>query len=231
MLPNFINLLIPTPVTSNPSLFSWFSEDIYVLLIRLGINLAFLTIIIRFLYYPKTKRKDYLFTYYLIGLITFFLCFGLKKLDIDTGMGLGLFAIFGIIRYRTDAIEIKEMTYLFLIIGISVVNALLATQLDKNVSQINLLEIGLINLIVVIVTFVLEYLWLVKHETRKTINYERIDLITPENYELMKADLTTRTGLAINRFEIGKIDFLNDTAQVRIYYYADDQALSDYHVS
>ena len=83
----------------------------------------------------------------------------------------------------------------------------------------------------VLVTFVLEYLWLVKHETRKTINYERIDLITPENYELMKTDLITRTGLAINRFEIGKIDFLNDTAQVRIYYYADDQALSDYHVS
>ena len=170
MLPNFINLLIPTPVTSNPSLFTWFSEDIYVLLIRLGINLAFLTIIIRFLYYPKTKRKDYLFTYYLIGLITFFLCFGLKKLDIDTGMGLGLFAIFGIIRYRTDAIEIKEMTYLFLIIGISVVNALLATQIDKNVYQINLIEIGLINSIIVIVTFVLEYIWLVKHETRKTIN-------------------------------------------------------------
>ena len=146
-------------------------------------------------------------------------------------MGLGLFAIFGIIRYRTDAIEIKEMTYLFLIIGVSVVNALLATQIDKNVYQINLIEIGLINSIVVIVTFVLEYLWLVKHETRKTINYERIDLITPENYELMKADLITRTGLAINRFEIGKIDFLNDTAQVRIYYYAGDQALSDYHVS
>jgi hypothetical protein len=89
---------------------SWFDEDFYSLILRLIINLVFLTIVIRFLYYPITKRKDYLFTYYLIGIITFFLCFGLKKLDIDTGMGLGLFAIFGIIRYRTDAIEIKEMT-------------------------------------------------------------------------------------------------------------------------
>ena len=108
----------------------WFDEDFYLLLIRLCVNIVFITILIRFLYYQKTKRKDYLFTYYLIGTITFFLCFGLKKLDIDTGMGLGLFAIFGIIRYRTDAIEIKEMTYLFLIIGLSVVNALASNQLS-----------------------------------------------------------------------------------------------------
>lgn len=203
---------------------TWFNNDFYTLLMRLLINLTFLTIIIRFLYYSKTKRKDYLFTYYLIGTITFFLCFGLKKLDIDTGMGLGLFAIFGIIRYRTDAIEIKEMTYLFLIIGISVVNALAS-------NQVSISEMALINVTVVIMTYILEYKWLVKHETRKTINYERIDLIIPEKYEAMKSDLEKRTGLAINRVEVGKIDFLNDTAQVRIYYYADEQTFSDYHVS
>jgi len=201
-----------------------FSEDIYTLLFRLGINLFFITIIIRYLYYPITKRKDYLFTYYLIGIITFFLCFALKKLDIDTGMGLGLFAIFGIIRYRTDAIEIKEMTYLFLIIGLSVVNSLASR-------QISVVELGTINVTVVVLLYGLEYLWLVKHLTRKTINYERIDLITPDKYEEMKLDIETRTGLAINRVEIGKIDFLNDTAQVRIFYYADEQSLSDYHNS
>ncbi|NBR14699.1 MAG: DUF4956 domain-containing protein [Flavobacteriales bacterium] len=203
---------------------TWFSDDFYVLVLRLLINLVFLTIIIRFLYYSRTKRKDYLFTYYLIGTITFFLCFGLKKLDIDTGMGLGLFAIFGIIRYRTDAIEIKEMTYLFLIIGVSVVNALAS-------NQVSISEVAVINFTVVIMTFVLEYLWLMKHETRKTINYERIDLITPDKHEEMKADLEKRTGLVINRVEVGKIDFLNDTAQVRIFYYANEQELSDYHVS
>jgi hypothetical protein len=184
---------------------------------------VFITILIRFLYYAKTKRKDYLFTYYLIGTITFFLCFGLKKLDIDTGMGLGLFAIFGIIRYRTDAIEIKEMTYLFLIIGLSVVNALASNQLS-------IAEMALINVFMVVLTYVLEFLWLMKHETRKTINYERIDLITPDKASEMKGDIEGRTGLSINRFEIGKIDFLNDTAQVRIFYYAEEQEFSDYHV-
>lgn len=198
-----------------------FSTDVYVLLIRLAVNLLVLTVLIRYLYYPKTKRKDYLFTYFLIGMITFFLCFGLKKLDIDTGMGLGLFAIFGIIRYRTDAIEIKEMTYLFLIIGVSVVNALAS-------NQISIAEMAIINVTVIALTFGLENMWLVKHETRKTINYERIDLIVPEKYEEMKADLELRTGLLINRIEVGKIDFLSDTAQVRIFYYADDQTLSDY---
>ncbi|MEY3437845.1 MAG: hypothetical protein RL265_430 [Bacteroidota bacterium] len=201
-----------------------FSEDAYILLLRLLVNMTFLTILIRYLYYPKTKRKDYLFTYYLIGTITFFLCFGLKKLDIDTGMGLGLFAIFGIIRYRTDAIEIKEMTYLFLIIGVSVVNSLAS-------NNISIAEMAIINITVVLLTFGLENLWLVKHETRKTINYERIDLIVPEKYDTMKADIEKRTGIAINRFEIGKIDFLTDTAQVRIFYFADDQSFSDYSAS
>jgi len=203
---------------------NWVSSDFYNLIIKFGFNLLFLTIIIRFLYYSKTKRKDYLFTYYLIGTITFFLCFGLKKFGIDTGMGLGLFAIFGIIRYRTDAIEIKEMTYLFLIIGVSVVNALINGSMSVG-------EVLLINVSVVVITYVLEFMWLMKHETRKTINYERIDLILPEKYEEMKADLQNRTGLNINRFDIGKIDFLNDTALVRIYYFADEQAFSDYSES
>ncbi len=195
---------------------SWFDDDFYRLLIRLGINLVFLTIIIRYLYYSKSKRKDYLFTYYLIGTITFFLCFGLKKLDIDTGMGLGLFAIFGIIRYRTDAIEIKEMTYLFLVIGLSVVNSLASY-------QISLAEMAVINVFVVILTFLLEFVFLMKHETRKSITYERIDLIVPEKHTELKEDLEQRTGLQINRFEIGRVDFLNDTAQIKVFFYADDQ--------
>ncbi|MCF8415137.1 MAG: DUF4956 domain-containing protein [Crocinitomicaceae bacterium] len=216
-----LDFILPLVKTEKNLSFQLFSNDAIVLLIRLAVNMTFLTILIRYLYYPKTKRKDYLFTYYLIGTITFFLCFGLKKLDIDTGMGLGLFAIFGIIRYRTDAIEIKEMTYLFLIIGISVVNSLAS-------NQISLAEMAIINLTVIFLTYGLENLWLVKHETRKTVNYERIDLIVPEKYEEMKADLEKRTGLTLNRFEVGKIDFLSDTAQIRIFYYSDDQEFSDY---
>jgi hypothetical protein len=161
-------------------------------------------------------------------MITFFLCFSLKKLDIDTGMGLGLFAIFGIIRYRTDAIEIKEMTYLFLVIGLSVVNAMLATEITKDVYQINLFELGLINIAIVVMLYVLEYLWLVKHETRKIITYDRIDLITSDKYEEMKEDLEKRTGLKINRIEIGKVDFLRDVAFVQIFYYSSEQAFSNF---
>src|SRR6218665_3986078 len=195
----------------------WIDQDFDNLLVRLGINLVVMTVFIRFLYYPKTKRKDYLFTYYLIGMITFFLCFSLRKLDIDTGMGLGLFAIFGILRYRTESIEIKEMTYLFLIIGISVMNSLSS-------SKITLSEIILINGVLVFLTYGLENLWLLKHETRKIIQYERIDLITPDKYEEMLADVSERTGIKINRIEVGKIDFLRDTAQLRIFYYGHEQS-------
>lgn len=191
--------------------------DFNDLLFRLVVNAVILTILIRFLYYPKSKRKDYLFTYYLIGMITFFLCFGLKKLDIDTGMGLGLFAIFGILRYRTEGIEIKEMTYLFLVIGVSVLNALSS-------NKISLAEMGLINLVMVLLTYGLENLWLLKHETRKVIQYERIDLIKPEKYDEMLADVQERTGLKINRIEIGKIDFVRDTAQLLIFYDGDIQS-------
>jgi hypothetical protein len=219
-----LSTFLPLGKANNEIGVTLFSEDAYVLLLRLAVNILVLTVLIRYLYYSKTKRKDYLFTYYLIGTITFFLCFGLKKMDIDTGMGLGLFAIFGIIRYRTDAIEIKEMTYLFLIIGVSVVNSLAS-------NQISIVEMMIINVFVIVLTYILENLWLVKHETRKTVIYERIDLITTEKYEEMKTDLEKRTGIAINRFEIGKIDFLTDTAQVRIFYYADEQQFSDYSAS
>ena len=195
----------------------WFDDDFYKLLIRFAINILFLTVIIRCLYYPKSQRKDYLFTYFLIGTITFFLCFALAKLKIGTGMGLGLFAIFGIIRYRTDAIEIKEMTYLFLVIGLSVINSLAS-------KKISIIEIGAINTFAVLITFLLEFVFLLKHETRKSITYEKIDLIVPDKYEEMKADMELRTGLQINRFEVGKIDFLNDTAQVKIFFYEDEQS-------
>lgn len=195
---------------------SWWNEDFYPLFMRMIINLVVLTVLIRFMYYSKSRRKDYLFTYYLIGMITFFLCFGLKKLDIDTGMGLGLFAIFGILRYRTEGIEIKEMTYLFLVIGLSVINALAS-------NKISMAEMTLMNLVLIAITAGLEYLWLLKHESRKVILYDRIDLIQPENYQEMKADLEKRTGLKINRVEVGKIDFLRDVAQIRIFYDGDEQ--------
>ena len=192
---------------------TFFSPDLYELLIRFGVNMLFITIIIRYIYYRKTSNKDYLFTYYAISVISFMICFALKKLDIDTGMGLGLFAIFGIIRYRTDTVRIREMSYLFIAIGLSVINSLSG-------KQISILEIAFINGIVTLMVLGLEYWWLMKQETVKTILYEKIENIKPENYAALKADLEARTGLKITKVEVGKIDFLKDTAQVKIHYHA-----------
>lgn len=201
---------------------TWFDEDVYRLLMRLVINFFFITIIVRYFYYRITSRKDYLFTYYLMSFIIFFICYSLKKLDIDTGMGLGLFAIFSIIRYRTNQIAIKEMTYLFIVIGLSVVNALAS-------DNISMTELGIINFFMLGMTYFLEFVVLLKHETRKTILFENIKLVDISKQDELKAELERRTGLIINRVEVGKINFLDDTAQLRIFYYADEQAISDYN--
>ena len=193
-----------------------YDDDFIKLAFRFLINLLAILLIARTIYYPLAKRKDYLFTYIMISILVFFICFTLKKFELGLGMALGLFAIFGIIRYRTDPIPIKEMTYLFIVIGISVINALA----NKKMSYAELL---LTNSIIVFTTYGMERLWLLKHESRKVITYEKIDLIVPENHVLLKEDLEKRTGLKINRLEIGKINFLNDTAQIFIHYYADEQ--------
>ena len=195
---------------------TWFDSDFYTLILRLSINLLFLMVVIRYLYYPKAKRKDYLFTYFLIGFMTFFLCFGLKKLDIDTGMGLGLFAIFGIIRYRTNTIEIKEMTYLFIVIGLSVINSLAS-------NKISIAELIFINVSACLLTYLIEYVFLLRNESRKIILFEQIELIKSLNKAELKLNLEERTGLKINRIEIGKINYLNDTADIKIFYFEDDQ--------
>jgi len=187
-------------------------DDFYKMIFRFILNISFLTLIIRVLYYKNSKRKDYVFTFYMISIIVFFLCFTLKKYDLDIGMALGLFAIFGIIRYRTNPVEIKEMTYLFVVIGVSVINSLA----NKKMSYAELI-IG--NIIIVISIAIIERLWLLKHEVSKQVVYEIIDNIKPENYELLKSDLEGRTGLKLNKVTIGNVDFLKDTAVVTIYYY------------
>ncbi len=193
----------------------WDAKDFWRLIIKGVFNLAVVLLIVRYIYYPITKNKDYLFTYLLISLTVFLLCFLLDNVKLQLGFALGLFAIFGIIRYRTDPIPIKEMTYLFLVIGISVVNALA----NKKISYA---ELVFANLLIVFVTFGMERLWLLKHETRKNIIYEKIELIKPENETELLADLKERTGIDIIRYEIRRIDFLRDIANIRIFYYEDD---------
>ncbi len=189
-----------------------FDDDFYKMMFRFLINIGFLTIIIRFLYYQNSKRKDYLFTYYLISIIVFFLCFTLKKYELDLGMALGLFAIFGIIRYRTDPIEIKEMTYLFVVIGVSVINSLA----NKKMSYAEIIGA---NAIIVLVLTILERYWTLKHETIKSIVYDNLENIKPQNYSHLKSDLEERTGLNIHKISVGKIDFFKNVAQITIYYF------------
>lgn len=182
------------------------------LVIRFSLNLIVILILVRWLYFSTTRRKDYLFTYILISSIVFLLCFLLENVILQIGFALGLFAIFGIIRYRTDAIPIKEMTYLFLTIGISVINALAG-------STKSIMEILFTNIIIIALTYGLEKRWLLKHESSKNIIYEKIEMIKPENYNELIVDLQNRTGISkIDRIEIKEIDFLRDVCYIRIFY-------------
>jgi putative effector of murein hydrolase LrgA (UPF0299 family) len=191
-------------------------ENFLELLLRFILNTCVILILVRWLYYSTTRRKDYLFTYILIATIVFLLCFLLESVKLQIGFALGLFAIFGIIRYRTNAMPIKEMTYLFLIIGVSVINALTS-------SDTSLIDLLFSNIVIVFITCGLEKLWLLKHESSKTITYEKINLIKPEKNTELLADLRDRTGIKdIHRIETGKIDFLRDTCEITIFYYITD---------
>ena len=193
------------------------SKDFFKLIVKAAFNLAIILVIVRYIYYPITKNKDYLFTYLLISLTVFLLCILLDSVKIELAFALGLFAIFGIIRYRTDPIPIKEMTYLFLVIGVSVINALA----NKKISYS---ELVFANFMIIAVTFGLERIWLLRHETRKNVIYERIDLIGPEKRDELIKDLKERTGIDVVRVEIRRIDFLKDIAYLRIFYYENDNS-------
>ena len=182
------------------------------LILRFSLNLAVVLMLARWLYYSSTKRKDYLFSYILISSIVFMICFLLESVKLQVGFALGLFAIFGILRYRTDAIPIREMTYLFLVIGLSVINALTDT-------KSSLADILFVNFVIIFITWGFEKVWLLKHESSKIIVYEKIDLIKPHRHDELMADLCERTGISkIKRIETGKIDFLKDTCTITIFY-------------
>ena len=188
-----------------------FQDDALIqLLIRFGFNMLICWLIIRYFYYRKNGRREFLFTFTLFAVTIFMLIFLLDSVKLQIGMALGLFAIFGIIKYRTEQVSIREMTYLFVIIGISVINGLAMTISISEVVAANLIFVGAIAL--------LESKRFVQHTATKAILYERIELIKPELYAEMKADLEQRTGLEIIRFEVGHIDFLRDIAFVKIYY-------------
>ena len=188
-----------------------FDDDFYKMMLRFLLNLFFLTGIVKFIYYKHNQKREYLFTFYLIGIVVYFLCFTLKKYELDLGMALGLFAIFGIIRYRTLPLEVKEMTYLFVVIGVAVMNALS----NKKMSYA---EIIAANTIILLALFFLERYWARTETLSKEVIYEIIENIRPENHDQLKADLEKRLGVEILSFEIKNINFLKDVAKITVYY-------------
>ena len=192
--------------------------SIYDLGLGFIINLISSLIVVRVIYHLASQRRDFVFTFMLVSTSVFFLCSLLSSVDIGLGFALGLFAIFGIIRYRTDAIPIREMSYLFIVITLAVINAL-GPQSD----EFSWLIIASANGGIWALAFVLERLWFVKHLTTKMVVYDRIDLIKAGRREELKADLEERTGVIISSIEIGKIDLLRDTAMIRVHFYEDAQ--------
>lgn len=194
----------------------FYDNDILKLLFRYLINFIVVTAIVRLIYDKHAHSKDYLFTFFMLNTLTFFICFTLKKFDLGLGMALGLFAIFGILRYRTSTIPIKEMTYLFMVIGVGVINALANRKMSYT-------ELAFTNFCIIGLAAALENIPSLKRELRDTVIYERVDLIRPENHAELIADLQERTGLKLSRLELGKINFLRDTVAIEIYYCPDEQ--------
>jgi hypothetical protein len=186
-------------------------ETFLALLFRFSLNIIVTGTIIYFLYFKKTQRRDFLFTFFMVSTTIFLMIFLLESIKLQVGFALGLFAIFGILRYRTDTLPVREMTYLFAIIGISVINAL-------SNERITISELLMTNMLFVLMFWLLETTLFIRHYSTKLIIYEKIELIKPSRYNEMIEDLQQRTGLDIHRFEVGHIDFLKDIAFVKIYY-------------
>lgn len=187
------------------------AADFVELIIRFTFNTGLIFFVTHFLYAKNSTRKEFYFSYLAIGVVIFLLCFLLNSVKLELGFALGLFAIFGIIRYRTDTIPIKEMTYLFIIIGISVMNALS----NKKVSYTELI---FTNAALLFGLWLLEKRIASHREESIKMTFEKIELIHQDKSELLLEDLKERTGLDINRYEVHKIDFLRDVADITLYY-------------
>lgn len=197
------------------------SSDFGAMLVRLFICIVVNMIIVDRLYYKKSRRRDFYFTFMLISIAIFFLVFFMifvledMKAKTSIGIGIGLFGIFSIMRYRTDAMPVREMTYLFVIISLSVVNAIAAS--------VSIVELLITNFIVVVAISICESR--LKIEPSKLVQYDRIELIKPEKRKELKTDIEQRLGLSVKRIEVGAVDLLRDMAVLRVYY-TDDKMSS-----
>lgn len=189
------------------------------LLIGFFINLFFVGIVVRCFYYPKCKRSEFFFTFILIAISIFLLIYLLGGVKLKTGFALGLFAIFSIIRYRTEQVAIREMTYLFIIIAMSAINGLVMEELSYS-------EMIVANLLFIASIWICESHLFIKHLSYKVIKYDNINLITPDKETELIEDLKKRTGLNIVKVEVGGIDFLKDAAIIKMYYRPTDDSIN-----
>jgi len=184
------------------------SKQLILLLIRFGLNFAICWFIPRHFYYKKSVRKDYYFTFMMFSVTIFLMLHILQGISMGVGFALGLFCIFGMIKYRTESIQIREMTYLFVIIGVSAVNGLSM--------EVDWTTVIVANILFIAIIWALESS--IKQTATKIVLYEKIALVRPDKYSEMLADLRERTGLDINKVEVGHIDFLRDVAFLKVYY-------------
>ena len=192
---------------------------LWKLLILFGINLLVCWIITHFFYYRKSRRRDYYFTYMLFSTAIFFILYNLQNMKIEVGIALGLFGIFSMIRYRTEQLPIREMTYLFVLIAISIINgAGMATSYASFIA---------VNVLFIAIIWVLEAVGMFDRKAQKIITYEKIELIRPDRREELLADLRERTGLDIVKVQVGSINFLKDTAFLKVTYIPDDTEPND----
>ncbi|MBQ0129635.1 MAG: DUF4956 domain-containing protein [bacterium] len=183
-------------------------------IVRFAFNLLVSWIIIHFFYYKKANRKDYYFTFMMFSVVIFLLITLMENMKMNIAFALGLFAIFGMIRYRTETIRIREMTYLFIVMGLSIINGQALTA--------SYVELLVVNILVVLAVWILDGTSLLSHTATKIILYDKIENTKRGREEELKADLIERTGLDISRVEVGHIDYLRDVAFVKVYYRPED---------
>lgn len=186
-------------------------DELLYFILGAALNLVVALLIVRFIYYPVTQDKTYVFTFLAFNTIIYFVLGLLTSSTLSVGVGFGLFAIFSVLRYRTDEMPIREMTYLFIVIALPVMNSVM-------MSSSGLPYLLVSNAAIVTLLYVLEKEWGFHFERGKRVIYDRVDLITPENRERLLDDLYERTGLAVKRIETRRIDFLHDSAELVIYY-------------
>ena len=203
------------------------SQSMVELGIRFFLNLLVCWILVQFFYYRKSRRRDYYFTFMVFSSAMLLLLYIMGNVEVGVGLTLGLFAIFGVIRYRTETVPIREMTYLFVIIALAALNGLAPVYKLVGAATANPhyeLALGTVaimllsNALVVILIWVLESKRLLKHTSAKLVLYDRIDLIVPEKREELIADLEKRVGVKVDNLEVGHVDFLKDAAFIKVYY-------------